>query len=456
MNKISMETTQHFDYLVIGAGSGGVASARRAASHGAKVAIIEKGRVGGTCVIRGCVPKKIMTYLADLKRNQKLMQDYGFEGDMPTLNFAKFVEKRNAEIDRLNGIYLTMLKNSGVALIEGHASFIDAKHVQVTDENGHQHTYRADNILIATGSKPTKPNIPGAEYCLISDDMWGLTEVPTSLTVIGAGFIGIEFACIMRALGAEVNIVYRAEHILRGFDTDMVIHLEEMLISQGIKLYSGTNPNHVSRDGDTVTLTCDNGNNLTTSHILMATGRSPNTEGIGLEHTAITLDKGYIHVNDKRATEEAGIYAVGDVTNNPALTPVAIRDGRALAEHLFNNQEMTTAYSALPVAVFSEPQLATVGLTEEEARTAYNDDVDIKRTTFKPMKYTFTEPKPMITMKLVLQKSTQTVVGCHMVGTDAAEIIQAIGVAIGMKAKMCDFYNTVALHPSSAEELVLM
>ncbi len=450
-----MGTTKHFDYLVIGAGSGGVASARRAASYGAKVGIIEKGRVGGTCVIRGCVPKKIMTYLADLKRSEKLMADYGFEGDMPKLNFKTFVEKRNAEIDRLNGIYLTMLEGSNVDLIEGHASFKDTNTVTVSHEDGTQTDYTADKIMIATGGKPVKAPIDGAEHCMTSDDMWSLTEIPETLTVIGAGFIGIEFACIMQALGSQVHLIYRADHILRGFDNEMVQHLEERMKEQGITLHPCTSPTKVEKTAKGLEVQTDKGK-ASSTHVLMATGRTPNTYDLGLDNIGIETERGFVPVNDNRQTQHEHIYAVGDVINHYALTPVAIRDGRAIADHHFGGKELKIGFKALPTAVFSEPQFGTVGLTEEQARKEHGDNIEIKTTSFKPMKYSFTEVKPLIKMKMVLKKDDQTVIGCHMVGADAAEIIQAAGVAVGMNAKMSDFYNTVALHPSSAEELVLM
>jgi glutathione reductase (NADPH) len=455
MSEISMKTAKHFDYLVIGAGSGGVSSARRAASHGAKVGIIEKDREGGTCVIRGCVPKKIMTYLADLKRSEKLMADYGFEGEMPKLNFKTFVSKRNAEIDRLNGIYLSMLKSSEVDLIKGHALFKDEHTVTVKHEDGSETHYSADKIMIATGGKPVKAPLSGAEHCMTSDDMWSLTEIPKSLTIIGAGFIGVEFACIMQALGSQVNLVYRADHILRGFDNEMVQHLEERMKEQGIKLYPCTSPEKIEKSANALKVHSNTGI-IESSHILMATGRTPNTADLGLENIGIETERGFIPVNDKRETKHNHIFAVGDVINHYALTPIAIRDGRAIADHHFGGKPLKIGFTALPAAVFSEPQFGTVGLTEEQARAEHGDNVEIKTTTFKPMKYSFTEVKPLISMKMVLKKDDQTVIGCHMVGADAAEIIQAAGVAIGMNAKMSDFYNTVALHPSSAEELVLM
>ncbi len=447
-----MATDTDFDLITIGAGSGGVAGSRRAASYGARVAIFEASRVGGTCVIRGCVPKKLLMYGAQFRDAFEDARGYGWAADSrPGFNWSALLARKNAEIDRLNGIYKTMLGSAGVTLIEHGARLIDPQTVEAGGQR-----YRAKTILIATGGRPTMLPVPGIELAMSSDELLEMPELPERLLVIGGGYIAVEFASICRGFGAEVNIVIRGQHILNGFDDDLRIALETELTRRGIAIHPGFVPAGVARSGSGLRLSAGDGRVLEGSHLLCATGRHPNTAGLGLEAAGVALDQhGAIRVDDWSRTSVPGIYAVGDVTNRVNLTPVAISEARALAETLYNNTPTRVNYANIPTAVFTNPAIGTVGLTEPQAR-AQGYEIDIYRTGFRPMKHTLSGREERVLIKLLVDRATDRVLGCHMLGNDGPEIVQGLAIALNCGATKRDFDRTIGLHPSAAEEFVTL
>ena len=456
-----------FDLFVIGAGSGGVACARRAASHGAKVAIAESSRVGGTCVIRGCVPKKLMRYGAAHGEAIRDARGYGWRTGEVTLDFETLAEARNREIARLNGIYLDMLAKAGVEIFPHRATVRPrwAGGGFVVEVGGRE--VWAERVLVAVGARPSLPEIDGIELAMTSDQV--LEEVyplPRRLAVVGAGYIGVEFAGIFHGLGSEVTLVLRGELPLRGFEEDLRRHLTHEMREAGMRIMADTRVDAIVRAGKGLELRTSQGP-LAVDRVIYATGRRPlpNTRGIGLENLGVRMsDPGQIYVDRGYQTSAKGIYALGDCSDHGGhglsagqfdLTPIAIAEGRALAEALFNNNPQAVAYETLPTAIFSIPQAATVGLSEVRARSL-GYDVGIFRTTFRPMVHTLTGAKSRTLMKLVVDKASDRVLGCHLVGEDAAEIIQGFAVALTAGATKAVFDATVALHPTAAEELVTM
>lgn len=456
-----------FDLFVIGAGSGGVACARRAASYGAKVGIAESSRVGGTCVIRGCVPKKLMRYGAAFGEAIRDAAGYGWRTGEARLDFAALAEARNREIARLNGIYLDMLAKAGVQLFPHRAAVrprwsgggflveVDGKELW------------AERVLVAVGARPSLPEIDGIELAMTSDQV--LEEVyplPERLAVVGAGYIGIEFASIFHGLGSKVTLVLRGELPLRGFEEDLRQHLTHEMREAGMTILTETRVDGIAKTGDGLELRTSKGA-LAVDRVIYATGRRPlpNTRGIGLEDLGVRMSEaGQIYVDRSYQSSVHGLYALGDCSDHGGhglsagqfdLTPIAIAEGRALAEALFNRNPQTVAYDTLPTAIFSIPQAATVGLSEARARSL-GYDVRIFRTTFRPMVHTLTGAKSRTLMKLVVDKASDRVLGCHLVGEDAAEIIQGFAVALTAGATKAVFDATVALHPTAAEELVTM
>ncbi len=441
-----------YDLFTIGAGSGGVAGSRRAASYGARVAIAENWRVGGTCVLRGCVPKKLLIYGTHFAHEMADARGYGWtvEG---SLDWGKLVAAKNRETDRLEGIYKNLLSGAKVETMLGHARLKDAHTVEIDGK-----TFTSKYILIASGGRPERPEIPGIEHTITSNEALDLTALPRRVVIAGGGFIAVEFAGIFHAAGSEVTIVIRGDKILRGFDEDVRDHLTAELKKQGIAIRTGEKIARIDRTttGDRATL--ESGGSLEADRIMYATGRVPNTGDMGLEEVGVHLDKrGAVAVDEWQCTTVPGIYAIGDVTNRLNLTPVAIAEGRGLAETLFNDNPMSMDHSDVPSAVFSQPPVGTVGITEAEAVRLFGaDGVDIYRATFRPMKHTISGREEKTMMKLVVEAATGRVRGVHMVGTDAPEIIQGVAIAVKAGLTKKDFDRTVAIHPTAAEEFVLM
>lgn len=448
--------TYEFDLFVIGAGSGGIATARRAAEYGAKVGIAEFDRLGGTCVNRGCVPKKLMVYASHFPELFTDAVGYGWSAVKSSLDWEKMITAVNNEVDRLNGIYQKMLDNSQVEILQGYGKLID-NHTIVVGER----TVTADKILIAVGGKPTKPDIPGIENAITSDEIFHLKTQPKRMVILGGGYIGSEFACIMNGLGTEVTQITRADMILRGFDDDLRSEIQQGMTNHGVKILNNTQIIGFEKDAEGIKVKVrKDGESEDTVVVdavsLAALGRKPNTQNLGLENTKIQLKHGAIVVDKYSRTDEENIYAVGDCTDNINLTPVAINEGRAFADTVFGGKSRTMSYENVPTAIFTTPEAATVGLTEAEAREKYGDAVKIYRSRFRPMYYTLAGKEEKTMMKLVVDQNTDKVLGAHMVGTNAAEIIQGVAIAIKMGATKANFDATVGIHPSSAEEFVTM
>ena len=440
-----------YDLVTVGAGSGGVRASRLAGGYGARVAVCEEDRVGGTCVLRGCIPKKLLIYAAHYADHIEDAQNYGWKIGGADHDWGKLIKNKNTELDRLNDIYLNILENNNVDLKEGRGIIVDEHTVEV---EGHQIT--TENILIAVGGWPAMPNIPGIEYAISSNEALELPFLPKSMVIVGGGYIAVEFAGIFSGLGVEVTEIIRADKILRGFDIDMRTSLSEEMAKRGIKIKSGTEVQSIKKDKDILALQLNNGKSIETECVMYATGRNANTKGLGLELAGVELrDNGSIKVDDHNQTSQPNIYAVGDVTDRIQLTPVAIQEGHAVADMLFRDDGRITDYNNVPSAVFSTPPIATVGLTEEEAISQYGK-VDIYYSNFKPLVHTISGRNEKSVMKLIVEPNSDLVVGCHMMGADAPEIIQGIAIAIKCGATKSQFDATTGIHPSSAEEFVTM
>ncbi len=440
-----------FDFFVIGGGSAGVRSARIAAGHGAQVGVAEERFWGGTCVNVGCVPKKIMVNAAEYGMWAEDAAAFGWDISAKGHDWAKLAAARDAEVARLSGIYDKLLKGSGVTTYNARATFIDEHTLQVGEER-----VTAERILIATGGTPMRLDIPGAELGLISDDLFTLKELPKRVAVLGSGYIAVEFACLLRGLGAEVDMVYRAPMPLRGFDEDIRAALVEALTAQGIRLNPDVLPTRITRAGKELLLGLSTNFVREVDAVFFCTGRNPNTAGLNLAAAGVeTAANGAVLVDGEHATSRKHIYAVGDVIDRLNLTPMATATGHALADTLFGNRPRKASYENVPTAVFSSPPIATVGLTEAEA--AVRGAVDIYLTRFTPMRHTITRREGRKTvMKLVVDQATQRVLGAHMIGEDAAEIMQGIGIAVVMGATKQDFDRTIGIHPTAAEEFVTL
>lgn len=444
-----------FDLVTIGGGSGGVAASRRAGSYGAKVALCESGLVGGTCVLRGCVPKKLLVYGAHFA--EELADAAGFGWSIPeaTHDWSRLIAAKDQELTRLNQVYRRMLENSGVAVHYGRAQLVDAHTVQVGDTQ-----VTARHILIATGGAPTLLDIPGRELAITSNEALSLPKLPQRIVIIGGGYIAVEFAGIFHALGSQVTLMARSSLLLRGFDEEVRQHLTQTLQSKGLQLRLGTAPTAITRDDNGqlwVHFQTDSGSDkVATDVVLMATGRAPNTANLGLQSAGVQLGpSGELKVDAQSATAVPHIFAVGDCTNRMNLTPVAIAEGRAVVDMLFNKQSRRIDYSLVPTAVFSQPPVSTVGLSESAARDLYAA-LDIYATTFRPMKNTLSGRQERTFMKLVVERQSQRVLGCHMIGPDAPEIIQGLAVALTCGATKQQLDATIGLHPTAAEEFVTM
>lgn len=445
----------HFDLISIGGGSGGLSAAERAARYGARCAVVETTALGGTCVNAGCVPKKVMWNTANLAAALEHAQDYGFELDVKRFNWPRLVVKRENYIGGINDWYETYLDDSGIQHIEGFARFKDARTLDVDGEE-----YTADHIVIAPGSTPILPDIPGAELGISSDGFFELDRQPRSVAIVGGGYIGVELAGVLHALGSEVTMLLRSsKDFLPGFESMLRETLMEEMIDSGISIHANTTLTRVEQLDEGLCLHANNGQELSGYDCLVwAVGRRPLTAELNLAAAGVQRDaQGYIPVDDFQNTNVPGIYAVGDVTGRVPLTPVAIAAARRLADRLFNGQsERRLEYSNIPSVVFSHPPIATIGLTEDEAREQHGDAVKTYQSRFTPMYYSFTRHKPKTAMKLVCVGAREKIVGCHIIGQGADEMLQGFAVAIRMGATKRDFDDTVAIHPSSAEELVTM
>src|SRR5690606_5177461 len=443
--------TFDYDLFVIGAGSGGVRASRISSSLGARVAIAEEFRVGGTCVIRGCVPKKLLVYASHFAEDFKDAEGYGWTVGERSHSWKTLIENKDREIDRLNGIYHNILKNNNVTLYEGRATLVDKNTVKVGDR-----TITAKYILIATGATPVMPDVPGIEHAISSNEAFHLEELPKRIIVVGGGYIAVEFAGIFNGLGSDVTLLYRRDLILRGFDDDVRTFLSGELTKKGIKIETNANPARIEKGANGLTVTLEDGRTLECDAIMYATGRDPNTKGLGLEALGVELkENGAVKVTAQSQTTVDNIYAVGDVTDRIALTPVAIHEGMAFAETVFGGRPRAADHENVPSAVFSQPQVGTVGLTEAQAREKYGA-VDIYKSQFRPMKMTLSGSSEQAFVKLIVEPKSDLVVGVHIVGGDAAEIIQSVGIALKCKATKAQFDATVGVHPSLAEEIVTM
>lgn len=443
-----------FDFFVIGGGSGGVRAARIAASHGARVGNAEEFRYGGTCVIRGCVPKKLLVYASRFADDFEDAKGFGWTIAQKTFDWSSLIAAKDNEISRLEQIYQRNLEAAGAKSFEERAEFVDQHTIKLTSSG---RTVAADKILIATGGTPVVAgDADGLEHVITSNEAFDLKTLPNSIVIYGGGYIAVEFAGIFHGLGVETTLVYRGEKILRGFDDDLRDGLTAALNARGVRVVTQRTISSIAEHGGVRTVTLNDGQTIDADQVMYATGRQPNTKGLGLERAGVATGRsGEVQVDETQKTSADNIYAVGDVTDRVALTPVAIREGHSVADTLFGPKPWNVNYDNIPTAVFSTPELGTVGLPEHEARQRYGD-IDVYRSEFRPMRATLAGGDEKIMMKLLVDSSNERVVGCHMMGPDAAEIMQMAAIALNMGATKSDFDRTMALHPSAAEEFVTM
>jgi glutathione reductase (NADPH) len=440
-----------FDMITIGAGSGGVASSRRAGSYGARVAICEELRVGGTCVLRGCVPKKLLVYGAQFADAFADAAGFGWTVVPPSFDWPALIEAKDKEIGRLSQIYISMLKNSRVEIIDGHAAMVDPHTVEVAGRS-----YTAENILIATGSWPETPDIPGIEHVISSNEALDLEQLPSRIVIVGGGYIAVEFAGIFNGFGSEVVEIIRREQVLRGFDEDLRVYLGEEMRGRGIDIRGNTQVARIDKTAGAYRVTTTAGEMIETDCVIYATGRKPNTQRLGLAEIGVEMkENGAVVVDEWQRSTIKNIFAIGDVTDRINLTPVAIAEGRAIAETVYNDNQIRMDHVDVPSAVFSNPPIGTVGFAEDAARRRYGA-VDIYQARFRPMKNTLSGRDERTFMKVVVDAATDRVVGCHMLGPDAPEIIQGLAIAVKCGATKKQFDQTVGIHPSAAEEFVTM
>jgi glutathione reductase (NADPH) len=442
------------DLFVIGGGSGGVRAARIAAGHGARVMIAEEYRMGGTCVIRGCVPKKLLVYASHIHHEIEDAAGFGWTIPSATFDWPTLIANKDKEIARLEAAYTANVEKSGAHIVKTRAVFEDAHTLRL----GTGEAVRAKHVLIATGGAPNHGlAIPGIEHVISSNEVFHLPELPRRIVIQGGGYIALEFACIFAGFGSDVTVIYRGENILRGFDDDVRSHVRAEMEKQGITILTGNTVARVDRHGKEFTTHLSNGSSVASDQVMFAVGRHPNVANLGLEKARVTINpnNGGITVDGFSKTSVPHIYAIGDVTHRLNLTPVAIREGHAFADTVFGKRSVKVDHTDIPTAVFSQPEIGTVGLTEAEARAQFSH-VDIYKTDFRPIKSTMSGRDTRVLMKLVVDGTTDRVVGCHIVGDSAAEIVQVLGIAVKMKATKADIDATMALHPTAAEELVTM
>ena len=440
-----------YDLFVMGAGSGGVRAARMAAGFGAKVAIAEDRYLGGTCVNVGCVPKKLYVYAAEYGKGFKDAQGFGWDSGVPSFDWNVLTGNKRTEISRLNDIYRNLLSGAGAALIDGRASIIDAHTVTVGDKR-----YTADKILIATGGWPHIPDFSGSELAVTSNEIFDLHQFPRRMVIVGGGYIAVEFAGIFNGLGAKTTQLYRGPLFLRGFDSDIRSHAAQEIAKSGVDLRFEVNVQSITQSGDGLHLELTDGTTLDADAVLYATGRKANLTGLGLENVKVAIsDKGTIEVDEEFRTNEPSIFALGDVTGGMELTPVALAEGMSFARGQFGNTEQEVDYDFIPTAVFCQPNIGTVGFTEEEARNRF-DEIQLFKSSFRPMKHTISGRDEKTFMKLIVDASSDRVVGVHMMGPDAGEITQGIAIAMRAGATKAIFDTTIGIHPTAAEEFVTM
>ncbi len=441
------------DLFVIGGGSGGVRAARIAAQHGARVMLAEEYRLGGTCVIRGCVPKKLLVYAARFHGEFEDAAGFGWTVPHATFDWATLIANKDKEIARLEAAYGSLLAKSGVKVVKNRATLVDAHTVQVTDGD----RVRAAHVLISTGGAPSfGDKIPGIEHAISSNEAFHLPELPRRVVIQGGGYIAVEFAGIFAGLGAHVTLVYRGENILRGFDDDVRHHLRKDMEKRGIRVVTGCTVSAIEQTGTHYSVRLSGGNHIPADKVMFATGRVPHVAKLGLKEAGVEIAKnGGIAVDEYSRTTAPNVYAVGDVTNRINLTPVAIREGHAFADTVFGGKSTIVDHANVPTAVFSEPEVGAVGLTEAQAR-AQLAQTDVYKSMFKPLKATLSGRDTTVLLKLIVDGQTDRVVGCHIVGEGAAEMVQLAAVAVKMRATKADFDATMALHPTIAEELVTM
>ena len=444
-----------YDLFVIGAGSGGVRAARVAALAGARVAVAEEHRVGGTCVIRGCVPKKFMVYASEFAHHFEVAKGYGWTVPEPSFSWPDFLRQKDAEIARLSGIYVRNLQNAGAELIHGKARLLDRHTVEVVGRG----PVTADKILIATGGRPWMPkDLPGIEHAITSNEAFHIEELPKRIVIAGGGYIAVEFAGIFNGLGVDTTLVHRGPNILRGFDDDVRAHVTEEIEKRGIKVLLGTQHAAIEKTATGLVSRLSNGVTPCESDlVLFALGREPYVEGLGLEAAGVEIDaRGAVKVDEYSRSSVDNIWAVGDVTDRINLTPVAIREGHAFADTEFNRTPRTFDHELVASAVFSQPPIGSVGLSEAEARHQHGGKIDIYLSRFRPMKYVFVGSEERCLIKLVVEQGSEKILGCHVVGPDAPEIIQMAAIALKMGVTKPQWDATCAVHPTLAEELVTM
>lgn len=440
-----------YDLFVIGGGSGGVRAARVAAQGGAKVALAEEDRYGGTCVIRGCVPKKLMVFASEYPGHIEDAQSYGWTVHAGGFDWPAFKTRLHAELDRLEGVYRKILASNGVDTFDLRARLRDAHTVELADGR----SVTAKHILVATGGRPVKPDLPGAEGGITSNDIFHLDELPGSMLIVGGGYIACEFAGILNGLGVQVTQFYRGAQILRGFDEEARGLIAEEMINNGVDLHLGTNILSMEPAEGGWRVKATNGTEQVFDKVMFATGRAPNSADMGLEEVGVKLGrKGEVIVDEYSQTGVPSVYAIGDVTDRVNLTPVAIREGMAFVETVFNGNPTPVDHELIPTAVFTQPEFGTVGLSEEDARE--REPVDVYCTSFKPMQQSFAGRSDRVLMKLIVSRATDKVLGCHIVAPGAGEMIQLAGIAVKMGATKADFDRTVAVHPTMSEEIVTM
>ena len=447
-------TVHEYDYIALGGGSGGIASAARAAQNGAKVALIEFNKLGGTCVNVGCVPKKAMWFAAQIAEAMEIAPDYGFDITRNGLDWNTLITARENYIANIHKFYNGYLDRLNIDHINGWGKFISDNTIEVDGEQ-----YTAPHIVISTGGKPTIPDIPGAEYGIDSDGFFELDALPKSAIVVGSGYIAVELAGVLNSLGTNVTQVTRTDHVLRSFDSMLSEEVKMAMIDSGVQFLSNAIPQSVERTDRGLELNTTAGKTHPADILIWAIGRTPRTDGIGLETTGLTLDdRGYLRTDPFQNTQISGLYAVGDITGRAQLTPVAVAAGRRLASRIFDNQpELKLDYNNIPTVVFSHPPIGTIGMTEQEALAEYGEEqVKCYKSRFTPMYFALTHHKVPVSMKLITVGPEEKVVGCHIIGLAADEMLQGFAVAIKMGATKADFDNTVAIHPTSAEELVTM
>jgi len=440
-----------FDLFTIGAGSGGVRASRMSAGYGARVAVAEERYLGGTCVNVGCIPKKLLAYAAHFSEDFEDAAGFGWSVGERSFDWARLIENKDREIARLNTVYARLLDEAGVTRIEGRAHVVDPHTVEIGGR-----TITAANLLVATGGWPTRPTIPGIENAITSNEAFHLKELPGRVVIVGGGYIAVEFAGIFNGLGSRTTELYRGELFLRGFDDDVRRTLAEEMRKKGVELRFNADIARIEKHGGVLRARLRDGGELEADQILYATGRAPNVAGLGLEHCGVALDfAGAVVVDEYMRTSVPSIWAIGDVTNRLNLTPVAIHEGMAIAATLFAGRPTAPDHSDVPTAVFSQPSIGTVGLTESAAREQFGA-IDVYRTTFRPLRHTLTGREERTLMKLVVDRASQRVVGAHMVGPEAGEIIQGVAIAVKCRATKALFDATIGIHPTAAEEFVTM